>query len=303
MELRWRSLEACAPFSAQDAKHTMQEYGVCWMADVLDLALLERLAAEARLRFDELLQAVARRHAAETAGLPEPLHRLSRLPVQTAEVVERDGGRFDCRHGLDELRSLLDSPSKLVESLKRILGPDLAIVSHGQVVALSVNGREAHACADGGDGAQLWHADGPHLFEDQDLPAHAVTIFFPIAEVTAAAGPTEFALGTHKHGHGLPEKLAAREGEAPEYVRAVAPAGSAILFDYRTWHRGLPNMQQHESRHMLYLVVARPWWRDDRNHLHTTSIFAEAEEGDGEEEDDDVKDESAAPRGRKRDRE
>ena len=28
---------------------------------------------------------------------------------------------------------------------------------------------------------------------------------------------------------------------------------------------------------MLYLVVAKPWWRDHRNHQHSASVFAETE--------------------------
>ena len=36
---------------------------------------------------------------------------------------------------------------------------------------------------------------------------------------------------------------------------------------------------------MCYVVVARPWWRDQHNHLHTASIFGgvEAAEREGEE--------------------
>ena len=97
------------------------------------------------------------------------------------------------------------------------------------------------------------------------------------------AGPTEFALGTHRLGHSLPEALAA--GTAPAYTPLLAPAGSAVVFDYRVWHRGLPNRQAAAHRHVCYVVVARPWWRDQHNHLHTASIFGgvEAAEGEGEE--------------------
>ena len=97
------------------------------------------------------------------------------------------------------------------------------------------------------------------------------------------AGPTEFALGTHRLGYSLPEALAA--GAAPAYTPLLAPAGSAVVFDYRVWHRGLPNRQAAAHRHVCYVVVARPWWRDQHNHLHTASIFGgvESAEGEGEE--------------------
>ena len=149
------------------------------------------------------------------------------------------------------------------------------------------------------------------------LPAHALTVFLPLADVTEAvrciahytvhytavygivlvpygtllnamhrvkqAGPTEFALGTHRPGHSLPEALAA--GATPTYTPLLAPAGGAVVFDYRVWHRGLPNRQAAAHRHVCYVVVARPWWRDQHNHLHTASIFGDVEAGEGEGEE------------------
>jgi len=84
-------------------------------------------------------------------------------------------------------------------------------------------------------------------------------------------------------GHSLPEALAA--GATPAYTPLLAPAGGAVVFDYRVWHRGLPNRQAAAHRHVCYVVVARPWWRDQHNHLHTASVFGgvEAEEGEGKE--------------------
>ena len=72
-------------------------------------------------------------------------------------------------------------------------------------------------------------------------------------------------LGTHRGGKSLPE--AQEAGQAPSLVAAEMEKGSVLLFDYRLWHRGLPNRQSATDRHMLYLVVAKPWWRDHKNHL------------------------------------
>ena len=58
-----------------------------------------------------------------------------------------------------------------------------------------------------------------------------------------------------------------------------------MVFDYRVWHRGLPNRQAAAHRHVCYVVVARPWWRDQHNHLHTASIFGDVEAGEGEGEE------------------
>ena len=310
------------PLLATEAAHglqLLQQHGLCWLDSVLDPTALGRLREEAHRSFAELLAAVSSRQEEACRGLPAHLHQMARLPVQSAEVVERDGGRFDCRHGCDGLLGLLDEPSgaTLAAVLQAALGPELAVVAHGQVVALSEEGRASYLsaeAAEAGASAQAWHADGPHLFgsdpEDGStadslhggpptLPAHALTVFLPLAEVTEAAGPTEFALGTHRARRSLPEAEAAGGG-APETVRLLAPAGAAVVFDYRVWHRGLPNRQVSTHRHVAYLVVARPWWRDHRNHLHTGSIFeaaeaaAEEEEAEEDEEDEENGGEAAA---------
>ena len=58
----------------------------------------------------------------------------------------------------------------------------------------------------------------------------------------------------------------------------LAKAGDAIVFDYRTWHRGTPNCSE-ADRPVLYLVVGRKWWVDSRNYNQDeslSSIFAAA---------------------------
>uniref|UniRef100_A0A7S2BEV1 Phytanoyl-CoA dioxygenase n=1 Tax=Haptolina brevifila TaxID=156173 RepID=A0A7S2BEV1_9EUKA len=39
------------------------------------------------------------------------------------------------------------------------------------------------------------------------------------------------------------------------------PAGSAVAFDYRLWHRGMKNTER-ADRPVLYAIVGRPVWRD-----------------------------------------
>jgi hypothetical protein len=115
-----------------------------------DLAPLAKDAVES---FATLLKAVDCRMAAERSGVPAHLHHLCRMPIQCAEMVERDGGRFDCRYGLDALGTLLDGQgaavSLLLALLGTVLGPELAVLAHGQVVALAREGRERHLCSEG----------------------------------------------------------------------------------------------------------------------------------------------------------
>ena len=171
----------------------------------------------------------------------------------------------------------------LAETLSELLGEDAELVAAGNVVAMSMEGWAQHV--DTGEnevladnlGAQAWHADGPHLFTtlpDTTLPAHAINIFVPLVDLTEENGPTEFAIGSHKLGHEYNEEEEEVDGTS-RVTSILAKAGDAILFDYRLWHRGLPNSSD-TDRPMLYLVAARSFWRDDRNYSQGSSLFEQA---------------------------
>ena len=55
-------------------------------------------------------------------------------------------------------------------------------------------------------------------------------------------------------------------------MRLEADAGSAILFDYRTFHQGGANRSD-RPRPILYFVYARSWYRDVHN-WPEESLFA-----------------------------
>ena len=89
--------ESLRATSASSGASLLAEHGVCWLDAALAPAALRSVADEARSSFTALLSAISGRHEAECCGLPAHLHRLARMPVKCAEVVERDGGRFGCR--------------------------------------------------------------------------------------------------------------------------------------------------------------------------------------------------------------
>ena len=124
-----------------DAVAILRKHGVVHVPDLLSATELEACREAANGRFANILRSMLLKQVLRMQNGEPP------LPTKFFEVVERDGGRFDCRFGLDELRTLLDDPSKLTAALGAVLGPEVAIVSHGQVVALSVHGRDAYACS------------------------------------------------------------------------------------------------------------------------------------------------------------
>ena len=154
-------MERLSAESASAGAALLDRHGCCWLDEVLSSTELIPHEAEARASFASVLSAVGRQQAEQCRGLPERLHRMCRMPVKTAEVVERDGGRFDCRHGLDTFGRLLEAReasvgvARLVALLEAALGPELMVVAHGQVVALGVDGRASYMCTDGGDMPQV----------------------------------------------------------------------------------------------------------------------------------------------------
>ena len=265
-------LKPCSP-SAAAAQ--LSSEGVAWVRGALATDVDAELNAAAAERFAVVLRAVIVRSVVQQRD------GLAPAPVRYAEVVERDGGRFDARHRMAEAPpDLLGADGALAalrEPLRRALGGEVAVVASGLVVATSREGW-AEVCDDDdgwdGFGAQSWHADGPHLFtadgeagaRDDTLPAHAINVFVPLVAL-GVNGATEFALGSHRRGF----------DRSPARAAPRCALGDAVLFDYRTWHRGLAN-ESDADRPVLYLVVARPWWRDDRNDPtnNPASIFGEA---------------------------
>merc|ERR1712176_1529391 len=88
-----------------------------------------------------------------------------------------------------------------------------------------------------------------------------LTVFVPLVNVSRAnqLGSTEFWPGTHQGVVDLTSLL--RECENSEGFTPDYHVGSALIFDYRLLHRGLPN-EGDDKRPMLYMVWAKPWYQE-----------------------------------------
>ena len=109
-----------------------------------------------------------------------------------------------------------------------------------------------------GSAAQEWHRDGEYLQMDADAPhGDCLTCFLPLVDVSALHGPTEFMLGSHR-GAAVYEAGAslADENELPTCAPQLR-RGAAVLFDFRTVHRGTPNTTCGLTRPLLYIVYGR----------------------------------------------
>ena len=197
-------------------------------------------------------------------------------PFRFAEACSRGAGRLDLRqYKMDELSKL--PQDTWLPIVNTALGGDARLLCSGLVVTQP------------GTAEQAWHADGPPVPREEwqrhgvdcppppaTLPAHALTVFVPLVDLTAENGPTAFLPGTHASVTSAALAEEAREAGssagAGAHVRLEADAGSAILFDYRTFHAGGANRGD-RPRPILYFVYARSWYRDVHN-WPEESLFA-----------------------------
>lgn len=133
-----------------------------------------------------------------------------------------------------------------------------------------------------GSADQPWHQDGAPLFArgTEALPGYALNAFCGLQDARLDLGPTEFVVGSHR----LAAEGALRETRAA--VSAVLGRGDVLLYDYRTCHRGTSNLSGATAgtaggdddggagvvRKVLYLMYARPWFREHLN-FGSESLF------------------------------
>jgi ectoine hydroxylase-related dioxygenase (phytanoyl-CoA dioxygenase family) len=119
-----------------------------------------------------------------------------------------------------------------------------------------------------------WHADGPHTAASMhpatqgsapSRPApYAICVFVPLIDLTHETGFTQFWPGTHHAEHLLGFGGAAQVLQCT--ADAACTAGSAVLYDYRVLHRGMPNVSAGTRRDVVQVVYHRKDYQETRNY-------------------------------------
>lgn len=134
----------------------------------------------------------------------------------------------------------------IVALARLALADEVVLESYGVVVSLP------------GAERQHFHRDGPGLFDSAIsplLPAHALTVALPLVEMNETNGTTALWPGSHRW-----QKT---DKDAPSFS-PVVPPGSAILWDFRTYHSGTANNSAH-PRPLITATFARRWYQDPVN--------------------------------------
>lgn len=138
--------------------------------------------------------------------------------------------------------------------LKDVLGDNLILGCFGTVTSLP------------GAPDQHTHRDGPPLYNkvvNRLVTAHAIDFFVPLVEFNDRTGTTRLFPDTHLNLDLKPET-------AP-YLDPVIPVGTALLMDYRLFHQGRANRSD-LIRPLLFAVYHKPWFKDYKNHAHTSCL-------------------------------
>lgn len=210
-------------------------------------------------------------------------------PAETfrfVEVASRCSGRMDVRYRMDRFSSscIVENPS-LMPIISSLLGGGGTCSTDPQHAAQLLYAGLIFSFPDSQD--QPWHQDGMPLFPelrrpDAMLPSYAINVFLPLSDEDGCveAGPTEFAPTSH-----LMDEDVVMEGiqnGTTEIASPILKQGDALLYDYGICHRGTSNLTGQSStgvprvRRILYLMYARPWFKEHLNfgseHLFPASI-------------------------------
>ncbi len=102
---------------------------------------------------------------------------------------------------------------------------------------------------------QGWHADFT-FYCDRPL---MLNVGVYLDELTADNGPICVVPGSHKHGT-PPPRDPRDAGNLPDELRLTVPAGTAVIFDCTTWHRGGGNRSD-KVRRAIFPTYGHYWMK------------------------------------------
>ena len=170
------------------------------------------------------------------------------------EIVCRSKGRFEMPYKMRE-GVFCRKEVKDISYLKRFM-------QHAMRAEAKLCGQNLLVSFPEAEGMH-WHTDGRHLSSMRHLRAHAVNVFVALGDVTLPMGPTELRPASHFITRNLTKMMLAAKVRK-QLHKPVVPelsSGDALVFDYRTLHKGLPNSTT-DPRVLLELVYFKDGFKD-----------------------------------------
>jgi ectoine hydroxylase-related dioxygenase (phytanoyl-CoA dioxygenase family) len=250
---------------SSDVAESFRQDGFVIIYDLFDVEVVQALHVECMSHYDELQELLKNKKLSLGIGIKHGFK----------EIVQRHLHRFEIPYKMDSqsINAAITGCKPLMDAVHAILGDDCHIVNKSLVLSLP------------GAVDQAWHVDGGHLSITEDLPCHCLNVFLPLVDVQHEDGPTELRLGSQWLTRDL-KKQYMRAFLTKKLRGTQAPClkrGSALLFDYRTLHRGLANTSS-RPRPVLVYTFAKPTFKDMLNFPHYTIWGPTAAESEQEQE-------------------
>ena len=186
------------------------------------------------------------------------------------EIASRGGERFDL---------LLSGPARtFVEEhiLTQSTIQTLLLKTLGSLDTGHVNFDISVVYSRPGAVHQGWHTDGDHQKGavdagwDEDgwkttlANAYALCLFMPLIDLNDTVGFTQFWPASHRHrdllGFGKVAELAQATWDGK------CSAGDGVWYDYRLFHRGMPNQSESTVRPVLQILFKKEWYTEKANY-------------------------------------
>jgi ectoine hydroxylase-related dioxygenase (phytanoyl-CoA dioxygenase family) len=111
-----------------------------------------------------------------------------------------------------------------------------------------------------GETSQAWHTDDAFYLVPRPRGTLGISTIWAVEDFTEDNGATELIPGSHRWGMEHPDD------RAHDVVKAVMPAGSVVVFDAGTWHRGGSNASS-RTRLAVSPQYCQPWLRPQESQL------------------------------------
>lgn len=184
------------------------------------------------------------------------------------EIASRGNERFDLVLSGDKVKNFIQNHLvlKAMSLLEQILGSANEIDYDISVVYSKP-----------GAPIQGWHADGDHQKGAKDAgwdcstrletlaDPYAVCLFMPLIPLNEEVGYTQFWPGSHRYRNLMGFGPVAEIAGATWNGKCMA--GDAIFYDYRLFHRGMPNkITSMTLRPVLQIVFKKKWYVEKANY-------------------------------------
>ncbi len=207
----------------------LREYGLCVMTDVLDATTLRR-ARDAMYR---------------AADDDRTRHR------------ERKGFALDQNDSNQRVWNLLNRDPVFIDLAEHPIAMQLVRSTLGWPALLSnISGN----ITDPGAVRGVLHADQVFVPEPWPPQPQGINVAWCLDDFTSDNGATEVAVGSHRW-HRMPTG----DDAAVTMLPVIAPAGSAVAFESRLWHRSGANTTSNQRRAAVFPFYTTPIYRTQEN--------------------------------------